>query len=205
MPYSKEQNEYYLEKVRMVMVLRGSDVSCREVVELLAKNKVVVSKNYVGRLKNKIFGEMEYRARYYAYHTAIPDIENSLAETIRQTWAIAVNPDTMPSVKLQALKEVRDAKQQLIDNLLKVGKLNKVPEKIAVYRHDEHEIKLPPELLAAIECLEMQMKPGPEPVQYIDEKPKELPVEKAITNDTKPKRVEIQFQGGTLSSEPDLP
>jgi hypothetical protein len=208
MTFSKEANDFYSEKVRMVMVLRGNNVSCRDIADILSKQKspIKISYEYANKLKNKILREMDYRARYYAYSTAIPDLENTLMETIKQAWAVAMSQETSPSAKIQALKEVRDAKQQLIDNLLKTGKLNKVPDKIAIYKHEEHEVKIPPEVLAAIECIETQMSAGPEPVQYIDTKPKELPAEKAKKDEPKPESKQaVQFPGGTLTSEPDLP
>ena len=207
MTYSKEANDFYLEKVRMVMVLRGNNVSCREISDILSKQKnpIKISYDYANKLKNKILREMDYRARQYSYQNVIPDLENTLMETIRQTWAIVMNPDTVPSVKIQAMKEVREAKQQLIDNLLKTGKLNKAPEKVAIYRHEEREIKLPAEVLAAIECIEMQMAPRPKPVKYITQS-KELPTEVAVKNEQpKTERTEIKFPGGTLTSKPSLP
>ena len=201
----------------MIMVLRGSDVSCREVVELLSKNKINISSSYANKLKNKILAERAWRAKSQTYNNIIPEFEDELKESVKRLWAIAVSETSGTDEKIRAIKESMDLKFKYLDVLTISGKISKEPEKLEVYQKNNQEVKLAPEVIAAIECIEMQMGPRMKPVKYtggpIEEKQKtpEAKVEPKPPQDPCSKGIDmegkeaIKMTGGTLVFKKPLP
>jgi len=96
-------------------------------------------------------------------------------------------------------------------------KIGNDPVKLEVYQHNKEEVKLAPEVIAAIECIEMQMKPRPPAVKYIDglikesQKTPETKVEPKPNIDPDLKGIDlegkstIKMSGGTLVFKKPLP
>ncbi len=163
MSYSKDQKEYLKSRIRRIMVMRGADVSIRDMLEILQASKITTSKDLIAKLRDKILTERRVRLDRKLAADVISDLEDSNNEAIRKLWDIVMSPESSNFEKVSALHEIRVTKEKTIQQLIIAGVLeSKAPaENTIVNIKVEQQAKI-------IQVIGMNFDKKLEPVAFID-------------------------------------
>jgi hypothetical protein len=162
MKYSKETQNVYLAEIRAVMI-KNPGISLPGIIELLAERGLVLDKDFVNRLRNKIEKRRAHAINYNAVRYSIEEIEE-INLKIKRLWHIIEQdaPD-----RVAALRALTEERKRLEEIIMHLGGAQKDLGKISI----EHTVT--PELAFAIKSFQVQFGKREDIVKY----------EEAITSD----------------------
>lgn len=180
MALTKELKSFYIAKIREIMVRRGADISGRDLVEILAVNKISITHYYAIQIRDKIIRERKHRIDMRLASIQVADLEDTNKILIEKCWDIIFNKDEQTHNRLMAMKQIRECKKDILDALMDAGAFNRQLGEVKV----THELS--PSVKAAIECVRMHYEEKVKDVVYeeamVIDKPKQIK-EKSTQND----------------------
>lgn len=96
-------------------------MSNRELVDQLLANGIRLEEHYVGRLRRKVDQEKALRADRITLNQAIAAVSDTLTETTRLAWQIALNPVAKAHDRIAAMREIRKAHTDMFEILFDAG------------------------------------------------------------------------------------
>ena len=105
---SKEQVNLYLANVRKLMSIEH-DMPLREMAHQLEQNGIHLDLHYIGHLREKVLRERAHRAERQVLSVSLAAFEDTLNETTKIAWQIALSNQSTRKERLAALKEIREA------------------------------------------------------------------------------------------------
>jgi hypothetical protein len=121
---SQEHKQYYKSKIRSLLA-QNHQITQREMQERLKAEGIVLDRGYLGSLVNSVYLERIHRADRATLNYALAAFEDTMTEIVRVAWDIANNPLVRPFDRIQALKEVREAHNDVFTKLFDAGVFEK--------------------------------------------------------------------------------
>jgi len=134
---SAERVQFYKSKIRSLLAI-DHQMSNRELESQLAQNGINIEENYIGRLRKKIEREKSLRTDRLTLNHALATVSDTLTETMRLCWQIALNPQKEANERIAALREIRKSNTDMFNLLFDAGIFNR---KLGTL---EHEIRNAP-------------------------------------------------------------
>lgn len=120
--YSKEKEQYFIERIRLIMV-RKPDTTILKVQEILAgdtKSPIQLNRNYVGKLMRKVRGRQAHRLNQYTVNQYLAGFEDEVGELKKRLWSI-IQTSASEQAKIMAIKELRESSGILFDKMFYAG------------------------------------------------------------------------------------
>jgi hypothetical protein len=121
---AKEQKEFYKSKIRSLMAI-DHGVSRRELQERLDKNGLHLDRDYIGKLYDEILVERTKRIDRKLLANALSSFEDTMTEVVRLAWEIANTPYISAPARVMALREIREAHNDVFQKLFDAGVFEK--------------------------------------------------------------------------------
>lgn len=118
--YSSDTKKYHLERVKSVMVQHPM-LAGESIRQNLAKQGLVLDRNYINALVNKIHAERAKRADTWTLNAALTAFEDAMGEVVRVGWEIASDPMADGRDRAAGLREVREAYNLMFEKLFDAG------------------------------------------------------------------------------------
>lgn len=142
--YSKEKEYEFRSKIRQILV-KKPDSTIMQVKAILDDNGIVLDKNYINRLINKIRVERAYNINHYTFNKIIGDFADEVAELKKKMWNIVDSKDAKYRDKIAATKEIREQASTLIDKMFDGGvferSLGKIKNDVTITPEDKAEVE----------------------------------------------------------------
>ncbi len=117
---SHDQVRGYMSKIRRLMII-DSDMSAVEMQRQLEENGLHLDREYIGRLRDKIWRERSQKLNYHTLQKALSMFIDAMGENARMSWEIALSNISTRKEKLMALREIRAAHRDAFDKLFESG------------------------------------------------------------------------------------
>lgn len=117
---SHDNKQFYKSKIRSLLAMDHS-MSARELVQQLEENGIHLDQKYARKLRDEIDREKTLRTDRKLLNYALSSIEDTLTETIRLAWQIALNSARKPNDRISAMREIRKAHVELFNLLFDAG------------------------------------------------------------------------------------
>ena len=141
--YSKEKEYEFRSKIRQILT-KKPDITIMGTKAILDDNGIVLDKNYINKLINKIRKERAYNINHYTFNKLIGDFADDIAELKKKMWTIIDSSDAKYRDKISASKEIREQTNMLIDKMFDGGvferNLGTMKNIIKPSREDEEEV-----------------------------------------------------------------
>jgi len=126
MRYTKERQNEHISKIRRLLVIKP-EASIKDIKETLAgqAKPLVLDKDYINKLVNKIRVEKTKRLDYYTVNKVLADFQDEVAELKRRLWSTITNPDSTDRDKISAIRELRTSSKDLFDKMFDAGVFNR--------------------------------------------------------------------------------
>jgi len=126
MPYSKEQEKEYIERIRSLVVVKPR-ISILEIQRVLQQSREAplhLDKNYIGRLLRKARGSVAEEISRITAKKLLSEFGSETSAIKEKLWAIVLDPKTTTMEKLIALRELRSSGAVFIEKMIEAGLLN---------------------------------------------------------------------------------
>lgn len=164
--YSKEVEQYNIERVRAVMTVRPG-ITGNEIARFLESSKTAplsLDPDYVRKLQKKIIGERTHRARNVNMNLRISEIQDKKRLIDERLWEESGNKSNPGVVRVMALKQLIENEEKILKMEMDSGFLERKLGTVEV----QHVRKLSPEhLRAVVETMKLWgivRKDEPEPI-----------------------------------------
>ncbi len=117
---SHENKEFYKARIRSLLAIDHT-MSQRDLQAQLEENGVHLDRGYIAKLSQEIAKERMIRADRKILNFALDVIEDTLTETNRIAWQIALNTTAKRSERLMALRKIDKAHFDLFNLLFDAG------------------------------------------------------------------------------------
>lgn len=121
---AKDQKEFYKTKIRSLIAI-DHGVSRRELQERLDKQGLHLDRDYIGKLYDEIMVERTKRMDRKMLNVALSSFEDTMTEIVRLAWEIANTQYIDPKARVMALKEIREAHNDVFQKLFDAGVFEK--------------------------------------------------------------------------------
>jgi hypothetical protein len=143
--FSDNAKQYHKERVREVLVLYPR-ATVKQIIAVLAEAKepLILSDKYIGKVITKIHGERLTRFDRSVLKTAIAEMEDRKEAVVSQMWKILYNPKHSAKDRVMAGKVIVDAEKNLLEAKMDAGIFDRKIGTLDV--HHEHTVNLPDEI-----------------------------------------------------------
>ncbi len=117
---STERKQFYKAKIRSLLAV-DHQMSNREIEEQLAQNGIVISEDFIAKLRKKVEQEKALRTDRMTLNHAIATVSDTMSETNRLAWQIALSPKSEPRDKIAALRKIEKAHVDMFNILFDAG------------------------------------------------------------------------------------
>ena len=121
---STERKQFYKAKIRSLLAIDHS-MSTRELQSQLEQNGVNIDRHFLGKLRDKVEQERTLRTDRQTLNYALSTVEDTLNETTRLAWQVALNPQAKTHDRLAALREIRKSHTDMFNLLFDSGIFNR--------------------------------------------------------------------------------
>jgi len=120
--YSKERQKEHISLIRRILVIKP-EAGILEVKASLSKQKkpVLLDKDYINRLVNKIRKERASRLDHYTVNKVLAEFQDEVAELKKKLWLIITNPENSERDRISAIRELRNSSKDLFDKMGDAG------------------------------------------------------------------------------------
>jgi len=119
--YSEEKKNQFMEYIRRLLVM-SPNISILSIQESLEKSKGIrLDKDYIHKLRNKIFAERANRYNYYTIKKLLPEYSDEIEIIKSRLWSILNNKDAEDRDKIRALSEIRNSSKDLLNAMADAG------------------------------------------------------------------------------------
>jgi hypothetical protein len=115
-----ENKQFYKAQIRRLISI-DHGISRRELQERLDKDGLHLDRNYLGKLYDEIIVERSTRMDRQLLNKALSSFEDTMTEIVRVTWEIANTKYINPQARVMALREVREAHNDVFQKLFDAG------------------------------------------------------------------------------------
>ena len=120
MKVGKDQENFYISQIRKLIVV-DDRMSVRELDEQLLNNGIRLDKNYIWKLRNKIHKARMMQTDRVTLNFALGKFADTMSETAKECWKIALDKSSSKRDKISALVEIRKCERDLFDKLFDAG------------------------------------------------------------------------------------
>jgi len=133
MRYTKERQNEHISKIRRLLVIKP-EASIKDIKETLAgqAKPLVLDKDYINKLVNKIRVEKTKRLDYYTVNKVLVEFQDEVAELKRRLWSTITNPDSTDRDKISAIRELRTSSNDLFNKMFDSGVFTKKLGKLEI-------------------------------------------------------------------------
>ena len=121
---SHEHKEQYKANLRQLLT-RAPDVTQLELVEGMKKLGFTLDRFYLSKLVAEIRRERVRRADRQTLNYALASFEDTMSQIVRVAWDIATEPYINPQARVMALREIREAHNDVFEKLFDAGVFNR--------------------------------------------------------------------------------
>jgi hypothetical protein len=114
---AKDQKEFYKSKIRSLIAI-DHGISRRALQEQLDKGGLHLDRDYIGKLYDEIMVERTKRMDRKMLAAALSSFEDTMTEVVRLAWKIANQEWTDPKARVMALREIREAHNDVFQKKL---------------------------------------------------------------------------------------
>jgi hypothetical protein len=115
-----EQKQFYKSKIRSLISI-DHGISRREIQERLDKDSLHLDRDYIGKLFDEIMAERAKRTDRKLLNDVLSSFEDTMTEIVRVAWEIANTPYLNPQARVMALREIREAHNDVFEKLFDAG------------------------------------------------------------------------------------
>jgi hypothetical protein len=119
-----EQKALYKSKIRSV-IARNHQISAVELSEVLKTGGLDLERHYLGKLMKEVNAERVRRADRQTLNFALASFEDTMTEIVKVAWNIANSSWMNPQARVQALREIREAHNDVFEKLFDAGVFNR--------------------------------------------------------------------------------
>jgi len=117
---SHEHKQFYKAKIRS-LVSRNHLAPQRELQLKLEADGIHLDRNYLGKLLNEVYTERAKRADRTTLNNALASFEDTMSEIVKVAWEIAQSNWLNPQARVMALREIREAHNDVFEKLFDAG------------------------------------------------------------------------------------
>lgn len=149
--HKDETKQYHRARIQEAMVLNPR-ASVKEIAELLeyANPPLVLSREYVGKVIQKIYAERLIRYDRAHLNKRIAEMEDRTQSVIGQMWKLVLNPKNAAKERAQAAKVIIEADRNLLEAQMDAGIFDRKIGTVGIEHTHEHTLKLPEEIRTPI-------------------------------------------------------
>jgi len=118
--HTQEHKQFYKSKIRSLISI-DHNISRRDLQERLDKQGIHLDLHYLGKLYDEIFAERAKRMDRRLLTETLSSFEDTMTEIVRVAWEIANTPYLNPQARVMALREVREAHNDVFEKLFDAG------------------------------------------------------------------------------------
>jgi len=119
-----EQKALYKSKIRSV-IARNHQISAVELAEVLKTGGLDLERHYLGKLMREVQVERIRRVDRQTLNFALASFEDTMTEIVKVAWEIANAPFINPQARVMALREIREAHNDVFQKLFDAGVFEK--------------------------------------------------------------------------------
>jgi hypothetical protein len=119
-----DQKQFYKAKIRALISI-DHGISRREIQERLDAQNLHLDRDYIGKLYDEIIVERTKRMDRRLLNQALSAFEDTMTEVVRLAWEIAKTPYLNPQARVTALREIREAHNDVFEKLFDAGVFNR--------------------------------------------------------------------------------
>jgi hypothetical protein len=120
MRITQEQKQFYKSKIRSLIAI-DHGISRRELQEQLDKQGLHLDRDYIGKLFDEILVERAHRMDRRLLKQTLSSFEDTMTEIVRVAWDIANTNYINPQARVMALREIREAHNDVFQKLFDSG------------------------------------------------------------------------------------
>lgn len=146
--YSKEVEQYHVERVRGVMTVRPG-ITGNEIARFLEKSKTAplsLHPDYVRKLQKKVIGERMFRARNLNMNLRIAEIQDKKRIIDERLWEESADKTNPGVVRVMALRQLIENEEKILKMEMESGVIERRLGTVEV----QHTRKLSPEQMQAV-------------------------------------------------------
>jgi len=118
--HTQEHKQFYKSKIRSLIAV-DHGISRREIQERLDAQQLHLDRDYIGKLYDEIFVERTKRMDRRLLNETLSSFEDTMTEVVRVAWEIANAPYINPQARVMALREIREAHNDVFEKLFDAG------------------------------------------------------------------------------------
>jgi hypothetical protein len=119
-----EQKALYKSKIRSI-IARNHQISAIELAEVLKTGGLDLERHYLGKLMKEVHSEQIRRADRQTLSLALASFEDTMTEIVKVAWEIANTKWINPQARVMALREIREAHNDVFQKLFDAGVFEK--------------------------------------------------------------------------------
>jgi hypothetical protein len=116
----QEQKQFYKAKIRSLISIEHGISRC-ELQEQLDRQGLHLDRDYSGKLCDEILSERAHRMDRRLLNQTLSSFEDAMTEIIRVAWDIANTKYINPQARVMALREIREAHNDVFQKLFDAG------------------------------------------------------------------------------------
>jgi hypothetical protein len=117
---ANEQKQFYKAKIRSLIAI-DHGISRLEIQKHLDKEGLHLDRHYVGKLYDEILVERAKRMDRRLLNQTLSAFEDTMTEIVRVAWDIANSQYINPQARVMALREIREAHNDVFQKLFDAG------------------------------------------------------------------------------------
>jgi hypothetical protein len=118
--HTQEHKQFYKSQIRRLIAI-DHGISRRELQERLDATGLHLDLAYLGKLYDEVLAERAHRMDRRLLNQALSSFEDTMTEIVRVAWEIANTKYINPQARVMALREVREAHNDVFQKLFDAG------------------------------------------------------------------------------------
>lgn len=143
---SSEQKNMHRARVRALLAI-DHNMSLREMQVQLERSGMKFALDYISKHREAIFKEHVTRIDRKTLNSALAVVEDTLGETVRIAWRVALNEQAKPRERMRAIAEIRKAHVDMFNLMFDAGIFQR---QLGTMEHEIRNAPLKPEKKAEV-------------------------------------------------------